>query len=176
MENTIVDLTVPIEGGMSVYPGDPEVKVERLENQGYYVSRLTLSSHAGTHVDVPAHVFKDGKTLDQIPVELFSGRAYVVRLEELDSINVDVDVLLIYTGGRELSLEQAKKVKSRVIGVDSMSVGSMEVHKELLSRGVIVENLANLDKLLNKYVDFLCFPLLIKGGDGGPARAVAVVK
>ncbi len=177
MVKLIVDLTVPIEEGMRVYPGDPEVKVQRLENQGYIISKLTLGSHTGTHVDVPAHVFKDGKTLDQVPVEQFSGRAYVTKLEDIDSLDVDVDVLLIYTGGNGLTLEQAKRVKARVVGVDSMSVGSMEVHRELLSRGIIiVENLTNLDKIIGKYVDFLCFPLLIKGGDGAPARAVAVVR
>ena len=39
----------------------------------------------------------------------------------------------------------------------------------------VVENLTNLDKLLGKDFTFVALPLKIKGGDGSPVRAVALL-
>ena len=44
-----------------------------------------------------------------------------------------------------------------------------------LERITHYENLANLDKLLGTRFMFYGFPLKIKGGHGGPTRAVAVI-
>ncbi|MFC7202081.1 cyclase family protein [Haloferax namakaokahaiae] len=78
---TLVDLTRPIESEMPTYPGDPAVTVEpaaTFESDGYRVSRLELGSHAGTHVDAPAHTEPDGDTLDSYSVEELRMRAQVV--------------------------------------------------------------------------------------------------
>jgi len=53
-----------------------------------------------------------------------------------------------------------------------------EVHWILLKQGlevVIVEALANLDKLPSRFA-LAAFPLNIKGRDGSPIRAVAIVE
>ena len=67
------------------------------------------------------------------------------------------------------------------IGVDALSVDPLDdtrlpVHHILLGAGmVIVENLANLDRLPEGSFHFSCLPLAIQDADGSPVRAVAVL-
>lgn len=44
------------------------------------LSELTLSAHAGTHVDAPYHFLRDGRTVDGLPVDAYSGPAAVLDL------------------------------------------------------------------------------------------------
>ena len=76
----LIDLTRPLETGMPVFPGDPPVSTEPIctvSADGCRVTRLTLGSHAGTHLDAPRHVLSDGVSLDCIPPEQFWGQAVV---------------------------------------------------------------------------------------------------
>ncbi|MFT4891581.1 MAG: kynurenine formamidase [Halobacteriales archaeon] len=78
---TVYDLTQPVTSGIPVYPGDPPVAIEphaTMAEDGYRTSALSLGSHAGTHVDAPAHTEPDGKTLDEIDVEAFRFDAAVI--------------------------------------------------------------------------------------------------
>lgn len=69
----------------------------------------------------------------------------------------------------------------RGFGVDAISVdpvGAVEltVHHTLLEAGLIlVENLTNLDRLPGRPFIFSALPLNLRGGDGSPVRAVALV-
>lgn len=88
----LVDLTHVIELEMSVFPGDPVPQAETLatcEKDGYRLTKLTVGSHCGTHADAPAHVFSDGRTLDQFPAEFFMGSATVVDCRDVSVITMD---------------------------------------------------------------------------------------
>ena len=72
----------------------------------------------------------------------------------------------------------------RALGIDTLSPDRVAldeseeieypVHRLLLGAGiVIVENLANLDKLAAEGMTVSLFPLSLKGCDGSPIRAVA---
>lgn len=67
------------------------------------------------------------------------------------------------------------------IGLDAVSVDPVGAdyfsnhHIFLGNNIVIIENLANVDKLLGKNFIFYCFPLRISDGDGSPIRAVASI-
>ena len=48
-------------------------------------------------------------------------------------------------------------------------------HKIMLGSDIpIIENLCNLEQLSHPRVRFICLPLKVKGGDGGPCRVVAI--
>lgn len=69
--------------------------------------------------------------------------------------------------------------KIRLLGMDMPTPGRewYEIHHILLGKTaeiVIVESLANLDKVSDEFV-FMGFPLNFKGRDGSPIRAVAKV-
>jgi arylformamidase len=72
---------VPIETGMPVYPGDPQVSVApalTTARDGVNVLGLHLGSQSGTHVDAPFHVDSSLPTLDELPLSRFAGPAVVV--------------------------------------------------------------------------------------------------
>ena len=105
------DLTHPVESGMQTYPGDPPVDVSpaaTMDADGYRVSRLGLGSHAGTHVDAPAHTEPDGATLGAFDAATFRFDARRVDLRDCDSREAvgverlvggtDADALVLHTG------------------------------------------------------------------------------
>ena len=92
----LIDLSHPLESGMPVYPGDPEVCLSsalRNDDDGVAVSRLDLGSHAGTHLDAPAHVVAGGATVDQLPLKWLCGRAMVLQCSQPEVRLLTVDDL-----------------------------------------------------------------------------------
>jgi len=70
--------------------------------------------------------------------------------------------------------------KLKGLGVDNPSVDRADttdfpIHKILLERMLIIENLTNVEKLPETGFLFSCFPLKLAGVDGSPVRAAAVV-
>ncbi len=195
MNERIIDLSLPIEEGMPFYPGDPEPHVKKFigyEEKGYMVHQLIIGTHTATHVDVPAHFIPGGKTLEKVGIEHFIGEGEAFKVDT--EISPRTDVILIYTGTNKkwrkgwkmddikvINEELAEKlVKSKVklVGIDSPSIGSPEVHRILLSNDVIiVENLSDsLSMLVGKRFTLYAVPILISGADGGQARAFAYIK
>lgn len=79
---TLYDLSHPLAAGMPVYPGDPAVSIQSATTvaaDGAKVSQLQLGSHAGTHVDAPAHVVDGGATVDQLDLDLLVGAAHILH-------------------------------------------------------------------------------------------------
>ena len=84
--DTWLDLSVPVVTGMPVYPGDPQVEVERalrVATDGVNVLALHMGSQSGTHVDAPYHVNSAWATLDALPLERFAGPAVVADVRGL---------------------------------------------------------------------------------------------
>jgi arylformamidase len=78
----IFDITVPIQPGMIVYEGDPEVHLERAlaiaEGATANVSRLDFGIHTGTHVDAPVHFIEGAAGAEALRLDVLIGDAYVV--------------------------------------------------------------------------------------------------
>ena len=91
----IIDLTHVIKENMPVYPGTeaPTLKqANTYEVDGFKETRISMFSHTGTHMDPPAHLFKEGKTLDAFDADQFYGKALVIDCKELnegDAITMD---------------------------------------------------------------------------------------
>lgn len=81
----IVDLSYDITHQMKVFPADPAVGILRHHDyqNGYFVSQVIFGTHTGTHIDVPVHKIKGGKTVDEEPIEKFTGRALVMDIPGL---------------------------------------------------------------------------------------------
>jgi arylformamidase len=79
----IVDISLPITSGMSVWPGDPrpELKaISTIEAAGFQVSQLTLGTHTGTHLDAPRHFIPGGRTIDRLDLHTLVGRCRVIEV------------------------------------------------------------------------------------------------
>jgi kynurenine formamidase len=81
-----IDLTHTFAEDMSVFPGGEKVSVREIAyvgTDGYHETRLSFTSHTGTHVDAPAHVFPDGITLDRLDPSSFFGTAAVIDCTDI---------------------------------------------------------------------------------------------
>ncbi len=80
----IYDISLTVTPSLPVWPGDPAITLERVskmeEGEHNNVSQMAMSVHAGTHVDAPYHFIADGKTIEQLPLDVLIGPAQVVEL------------------------------------------------------------------------------------------------
>lgn len=94
----MIDLSHPIFTGMTVYPGDPEVRVREalsVAADGVAVSELHLGSHAGTHIDAPSHTISGGRTIDQVPLDALSGDALILHLADRVTAGAGIDSAML---------------------------------------------------------------------------------
>ncbi len=108
----IIDISRTIHPEMEMYPGDagPQItKVSGLdEGDSYNISRITLGTHTGTHVDPPLHLIRDGAGMDGVPLDNLVGNA---RVLDLSSINRPIEAgdigpleageIILLKGGRD---------------------------------------------------------------------------
>ncbi len=162
------------------------------------LSELSMSAHAGTHVDAPRHLFPAGKTLDALPLETFLGEARVVELpgpevtaEALEAARIPPDThrLLLKTRADSqspvssyLTEDAARWIAprgARLVGIDSISVdpeGSADLtaHRVLLGAGVAIIEGLDLSGVNPGLYLLACLPLKLRDADGAPARAVLI--
>jgi len=91
----IHDITLTLQAGMVVWPGDPEVELGRIkkieEGANANVSSIAMGVHTGTHVDAPYHFLSDGDTVENMLLEVLIGKVKVVRIDDhVDVITRDV--------------------------------------------------------------------------------------
>jgi len=147
----IYDISLTIEPGMPVFPGDPGVEVEKVHDLAagapYNLSLLRMGTHTATHVDAPLHFIPGAAGVDRLPPEVLVGPARVVQLpeahhvdrEELEALDLEgVTRLLIGTrnsallkrGEMELDFAYISGAASgylvdlgiKLLGVDYLSV------------------------------------------------------
>ena len=86
----VYDVTVTLRSGMPVYPGEPGPEVEYFkrigEGSSANVSKVSMGSHCGTHIDAPHHFIEGRATVDALPVEAMVGPAHVVEHHGEDHI------------------------------------------------------------------------------------------
>jgi arylformamidase len=199
------DISVPIRTGMITYPGDKGVHIDReldrAKGDPVTVSFISMSAHAGTHVDAPLHFIDRGKTIDQISPGALQGRARVIAIEDHQSIKVEElevnkikagEILLFKTDNsalwrREsfspdyvyLSAPAARYLaeqKVRTVGIDYLSVdkvdGIGEAHRTLLEGSIVIVESLDLSAVLPGIYEFMCLPLRIEGAEAAPARVM----
>jgi arylformamidase len=140
----IYDVTLPLQEGLQQWPGDPAMEREVLASlasgDGYDLSRLSLGSHSGTHVDAPAHMIPGGITVDQIPMGHLLGPARVAQLADAAVIQAaDLAALDLPEGCRRLLLKTANSARSvlhcRAFQPDYVTL-SVDAARWLVARGI----------------------------------------
>ncbi|WMW21090.1 cyclase family protein [Methanolobus mangrovi] len=178
MSGRIIDITTGISPNTPVYEGDPIPLIEKvssIEKDGFVVSRISIGTHTGTHVDAPSHIFEDGTPVDGLDPESFMGKAVLLDLslgkgcitsDELGKHYLeyadenDIDVVLIKTGthfessdttdfGRKLAATAGSWIIEngfRVVGVDTLSV---DTDPSLPNHNLFLRNGLNIVEYLN---------------------------
>ena len=180
----------------SVYPGDPAPEKKQLQSMEcgdlYNLTAFSMCAHNGTHVDAPRHFIKDGKAVDEMPLEAFVGLVYVAEhsnvLSGEDAENIikkatythpESAKRILIKGDAVVSLEAAEVFAAAgvlLLGNESQTVGPeeapMAVHLALLGSGVALLEGVRLGEV-NEGVYFLsAAPLNLSGSDGAPCRAL----
>lgn len=171
----VVDLTMRLNDGTPVYPGDPAVSIDvtaTFEVDGYFNTRLSLGSHVGTHIDAEGHMIPGGRMLDSYPLDRFRGRGVILDVRDgavpdLPGADIDGDcIVLLRTGLSDsqhepdyysrvpnLPMSLVDELITRgvkMVGIDAGSIDGapFAIHKALLSNGVLIaENLVGLSTL-----------------------------
>ena len=82
MQETIWDISPPIDTDTPVWPGDTPVGIERVwrmeAGSPVNVARLTCSPHTGAHADAPLHYDAQGAAIGRVPLSPYLGRCRVI--------------------------------------------------------------------------------------------------
>jgi arylformamidase len=81
----LIDLSQPVYDDCPNCPLHPPVRSEIIlddPKEGWRMEKLTLTPHTGSHVDAPLHKVPGGKSIDQIPVERFTGLCLLIDLRD----------------------------------------------------------------------------------------------
>lgn len=174
----------------TVYPGDPKPERQALCSTSsgalYNLSAFSMCAHNGTHIDAPFHFLSDGKTVDQMALDVFVGSCFVARhrgpvsagdAESIVAKSEGTKRILI-AGDVTVTAEGAKVFAESgicLLGNEGQSVGPedapMEVHLLLLRRGVALLEGIVLDDIPEGHYFLSAAPLNLGGCDGAPCRA-----
>lgn len=199
-----IDLSAPIRPGMPVWPGDPPIEMHVLssiaEGATANVSRWSLGTHTGTHVDPPRHFIADGRTVLEMPLHKLCGPAFIadvrgvrpcVAAAELERrVPAGVLRLLLRTDNSAMdhtafhddfvalapdAADWLVRKGIHLIGIDGPSIetfGSPDyrVHHTVLGAGIAVIEGLRLDGVPSGPYELVCAPVPLLEADGSPAR------
>lgn len=189
----LIDITLPLGASTPCHPGDTPFGREARTEEGFISSRLTMSSHTGTHMDPPAHIQGERQTIDRIPPDRMilpasvldcRGRA-AIGPDLISGLDISGKALLLRTGASvglhpdvpgmtPAAASLAVEMGVLLVGTDAISIDppwKLDCHRILLPASIpVLENLLLDDVEEGEYL-LLCFPLRIEGGDGSPIRA-----
>ena len=188
----IIDISVPVRPGMVTYPGDPEVRLERVssigDGDGVNLSRLDLGVHSGTHVDAPLHFVGDGASVETLPLDVLVGPCVVVDGLDPAAVPSGAERVLFKTPNSRLwerdefsedfvglDGEAARALVAggvRLVGIDYLSIGDEDAHRILLGAGVVAVEGLDLRNVEPGEYRLICAPLKLEGAEGAPARVL----
>jgi arylformamidase len=199
----LIDISRPLSDSTAHWPGDTpfdfSLPTRRESGNGINVGAINASTHFGTHLDAPFHFTDSIETIDQLDLGVCYGEALVVDVSgqkvigpELLPDGLPKRVLLrtdAWLSSGEfpdsiptLSLAAVHKLAAQsvtLIGLDVPSVdeldsGDLPIHHALYqARIIILESLFLANVTPGIYL-LAAFPLLIRGGDAAPTRAVLI--
>ncbi len=90
---SIIDLSVPLQEGMPVWPGDPDLKLAYRQSiaagDEVSVTEARLGLHTGTHIDAPNHFLPGAGGIETVPLDSLIGPARVIEIEDPGRVTAD---------------------------------------------------------------------------------------
>ena len=178
-----------------VYPGDPEPERKILctmdNGERYNLTAFSMCAHNGTHIDVPFHFFREGKTVEQMELNIFVGDCYVAHHDgevtgpDAAAIlqRAEGDLRILIAGNAVVTAEAAEVFADAgicLLGNEGQTVGPenapMQVHKILLGNDVAILEGVVLSDVPQGHYFLSAVPLNLAGADGAPCRAYLIEK
>jgi arylformamidase len=205
-KRTIIDISFRLGETLTVWPGDTPVSVTHIQEVGETsrstVSKLVLSSHAGTHMDAPSHFIADGRHIDAVDLSVLIGPCTVVHTDADAVTDTVLRQLSIPEGARRLLIktQNGRRFSGtepfftdyvgvttsganwlvshgvRLLGIDYLSAAAYDdiqaVHHILLRNEVVLLETLDLREVEPGDYHLVALPLKLKETDGSPVRAV----
>ncbi|NJN45224.1 MAG: hypothetical protein HC808_00530 [Candidatus Competibacteraceae bacterium] len=199
-KSKIIDLTRVLDEHLPVYADgqyrDPDFIAETwctVVTQGYWVSKLSLGTQTGTHIDAPAHFKAGGDTLDALPVEQLIGRYFLIDLDRIVPEQSLENLLTDFSNETMLFLQSSGEAQITVAQLEQLCtlaaavwvvVGAVVVrdeqplyfHRHIAERGVFL--IEDLDQDAAQTVkpggELIALPLRLNGLSGSPCRVLVL--
>ena len=150
-----------------------EISLKKLVSEAALIQCRKSSGQSITKTDIQKFEKKHGK------IENFSSVIFLTGWQ------INLQKKYYFTKNPGLSVSAAKYLASKkisLVGIDSPSIdlgkdSKFSVHQIFAKKGMlIVENLANLDKIKSPKFHLVVLPLKLKNATGSPVRAIAFVE
>jgi len=150
-----------------------EISLKKLVSNAVLIKSRKKSNESVTKTDIQKFEKKHGKIASFSSVIFYTGWQRNLQKK------------YYFTKNPGLSVSAAKYLASKkinLVGIDSPSIdlgtdSKFSVHQIFAKKGMlIVENLANLDKIKSSKFHLVVLPLKLKNATGSPVRAVAFVE
>jgi len=195
----IIDLTKVLDENLSIYTNgtysDPPLQIESwctIQRQGYKVSRLSMGTQTGTHIDAPAHFVADGATLETLPLHAMIGQYLWVDLDKITQSEPSElrfshrgEKILFLTSTGQTERKIAEEVFNALLklpclvwvtvyGVQVMGREPLYFHQSLSEAGKYL--IEDIDETMAMRVkadgEMIALPLRLRGVSGAPCRVV----
>ncbi|GAA0413429.1 MAG: arylformamidase [Bacillota bacterium] len=199
-----IDISQPLTDKIAHWPGDKpfsySLTASKQETKSVNIGQITTSLHTGTHIDAPFHFDSNGKTIEQLDINLYIGKSVVIDVSQANTITAEV--LSQYHWPSEINrvllrtslpnnperfpdvlpnldpniAPYLQRLGVFLLGVDMPSVDAPDskdlvTHHALQDHGIhILENIM-LDQIKPGEYELIALPLHIHGADGSPVRA-----
>jgi len=203
----IIDISWPLSPEMTAYKDKKTftiIPTKQFEKDGVRESLITMSSHAGTHIDAPSHFLKDGITSEQLSLQTFCGNCIVIDLmqvkecitkNDLENISLPTSAIILFkTSNSSLNpttpfnpqfiylaqdtAHYLAEQKIKAVGIDYLGIErnqpAHETHRLLLENNIGIIEGLRLASVQPGDYQLICLPLAAQGLDGIPARAVLI--
>lgn len=202
----LIDISPAIHPELPVWPGDAPVVFVRTWSIGpdcpVNVSKISLSTHTGAHVDAPFHFDPEGAAIDQVDLDTYVGPCRVIHVFDAPGGLVDPAQLAGRLDGcpprvlfRTYPRAPARRWDSafsavavatvnllaqagvRLIGLDTPSLDpesskTMDAHLAVCRHRMVILEGLVLDEVAEGDYELIALPLKLVGLDASPVRAV----
>ena len=150
-----------------------EISLKKLVSEAVLIKSKKNGGESITKIDIQKFEKKHGKITDFSSVVFYTGWQRNLQKK------------YYFTKNPGLSVSAAKYLASKkinLVGIDSPSIdlgkdSKFSVHQIFAKKGIlIVENLANLEKIKSSKFHLVVLPLKLKNATGSPVRAIAFVE
>lgn len=204
-DKKVIDISLPLSEATIVYPGNVPLKIEthaHMPEATTHLSKITMGTHTGTHVDAPMHAVIGGNSLDAIPLDTFIGLCRVVdathrgpgeavKFEDLGNVVLGERILIktsnslrgfrqfyndyVYLDGD--AADKLAEIGVKLVGIDYLSIkqkGSKDQrpHTSILEKNIPIIEGINLNYVGAGHYELICLPINFIGVEGGPVRAI----
>jgi arylformamidase len=201
-----IDVSVPLRDDMAVFKFENKMRIERRASmeRGDHSnnSAIHMGVHTGTHLDAPKHGIANGKSIDQMPLDIAIGPARVIEIKDNRTVRPEEIKHYDFKRGERILFKTLNSPKCwntdnfvedfvdispeaarflvdagvSLVGLDYLSVRAPAspggAHETFFSAGVWLLEGLNLAAVKAGNYDLICLPLKLIQVEGSPVRAV----